>query len=251
VVDEIEDLQKKRGIKAILFRDQVFTMDRDKIMLLCDEILRRGLKFSWLVETRLDKVDEELLRKMRKAGCVRMPFGVESGDPALFDKVGKDGAKGQLEEFFRNFELVEKVGIAAHMFILVGLLGETWQTVQSTIKAVQRMKPLTLQVAVVTPYPGTGLFDQAKRKGLLITEDLSKYTGFNPVSRTEKMSPEELQQARQMIIKAHKRAVFWKHKRRLMQLTIRYAKDGTLPSRVKRKYLTRSAWMGRPSPATS
>jgi hypothetical protein len=103
----------------------------------------------------------------------------------------------------------------------------------------------------VTPYPGTGLYDQAKRKGLLITEDLSKYTGFNPVSRTEKMSPEELQQARNMIIAAHKKAVFWKHKRRLMELAIRYAKDGSLPRRVKRKYLTRSAWMGRPSHAAA
>src|SRR5581483_6382402 len=134
LVDEIEELQKKRGVRAILFRDQVFTMVRENTMRLCDEILRRNLKITWVVETRLDKVDEELLRKMKAAGCVRMHFGVESGDPALFDKVGKDGAKGMLEEFFKNFELVEKVGMAAHMFILVGLLGETWESVQNTIK---------------------------------------------------------------------------------------------------------------------
>ena len=78
VVDEIEDVYHTRGVRAILFRDQVFTMDREKTLRLCDEILRRGLKISWVVETRLDKVDEALVRRMREAGCVRMHFGIES-----------------------------------------------------------------------------------------------------------------------------------------------------------------------------
>jgi radical SAM superfamily enzyme YgiQ (UPF0313 family) len=236
VVNEIEDVYHNRGVRAILFRDQVFTMDREKTLRLCDEIVRRGLKLSWVVETRLDKIDEPLVRRMQDAGCVRMHFGIESGDAELFDRMGKDGAKGKLEEFFRNFEMVERVGIAAHMFLLVGLLGETWESVGKAIETVRRMKPLTLQVAVVTPYPGTGLFDQVKRKGLLATEDFSQYSGFIPVSRTERMSPEELVQARQMIIRAHRKAVFWKKHRRLVELTIRYARDGSLWPRVRRKY---------------
>ena len=236
VVDEIEDVYHKRGIRAILFRDQVFTMDRDRTLQLCDEIIRRGLKISWLVETRLDKIDEQLVRRMKEAGCMRMQFGIESGDAALFDKVGKDGAAGKLEEFFSNFAMVERLGVAAHMFMLVGLLGETWQSVRGTIKAVQRMKPLTLQVAVVTPYPGTGLFDQAKRKGLLSTENFSQYSGFIPVSRTEAMSSEELLQARQMIMRAHRRTVFLKRKRHLAGLAIRYTRDGSLWRRLQRKY---------------
>jgi radical SAM superfamily enzyme YgiQ (UPF0313 family) len=179
---------------------------------------------------------------MKEAGCVRMHFGVESGDTELFDKMGKDGAKGKLIEFFQNFQMVERVGIAAHMFILVGLLGETWETVRNTIKTIQRMKPLTLQVAVVTPYPGTGLFDQAKRKGLLTTEDLSQYSGFIPVSRTEKMSAEDLQKARGMIVRAHRRAVFWKQQRRYFALAGRYARDGSLLLRIKRKYLSGELW---------
>jgi radical SAM superfamily enzyme YgiQ (UPF0313 family) len=242
VVDEIETLYRNRNIKAFLFRDQVFTMDREKTLRICDEILRRGLKITWVVETRLDKVDEQLLRKMKAAGCVRMHFGVESGDPELFDKMGKDGAKGKLEEFFQNFQLVDNVGIAAHMFILVGLLGETWDTVRHTIETVRRMKPLTLQVAVVTPYPGTGLYDQAKRKGLLATEDFAQYSGFIPVSRTEKMSSQDLQKARDMIIREHRRAVFWKKQRRLLKLATRYAADGTLFPRIRRKYLNREVW---------
>lgn len=247
VVDEIEELYRNRGIRAILFRDQVFTMDRDRTLHLCEEILRRKLKISWVVETRLDKVDEALLRKMKESGCVRMHFGIESGDPELFDKMGKDGAKGMLEQFFQNFRTVEKVGIAAHMFVLVGLLGETWASVHKTIDTIRRMKPLTLQAAIVTPYPGTGLFDQAKRKGLLATEDLTRYSGFIPVSRTERLSTEELLKARQMIVSAHRRAVFWKKQRRLLMLAIRYTWDGSLWSRVKRKYRNRAHLIGNPN----
>jgi hypothetical protein len=88
----------------------------------------------------------------------------------------------------------------------------------------------------VTPYPGTGLFDQAKRKGLLSTENFSQYSGFIPVSRTEAMTSEELVQARQMIMRAHCRAVFWKRKRHLAELAIRYMRDGSLWRRLQRKY---------------
>ena len=241
VVDEIEDVYNKRGVRAILFRDQVFTAVREKTMQLCDEIIRRGLKIRWLAETRLDKVDEELLRKMKESGCVRLQFGMESGDEKLFEKVGKDGAKGKFEQFLSNFELVERVGVAAHMFILVGLLGETWDTVHASIKTIQRLKPLTLQVAIVTPYPGTGLYAQAKAKGLLRTEDLSQFTGFVPVSRTEKMGPEDLEEARVMIIKAHRRSIFWKKQRHLAKLTVRYALNGELVPRLLRRSLVRTA----------
>ena len=235
VVNEIEDLYRTRGIRAFLFRDQVFTADREKVIRLCDEILRRELKIRWLVETRLDTVDEDLLRKMKEAGCIRIQVGIESGDPELFDKVGKQGAKGMLPLFEKNFELIERVGIAPHMFMLVGLLGETWQSVRRTVEMVRRIKPLTLQVSVVTPYPGTGLYEAAKRKGLLCTEDFSQFTGFHPVSRTEQMSPEDLENARQMILREHRRATFWKRQRRLAELTVRYARDGSLWSRLRRR----------------
>jgi radical SAM superfamily enzyme YgiQ (UPF0313 family) len=239
LVDEIEALYHNRGVRAILFRDQVFTMDRAKTLQLCDEIIRRGLKISWLAETRLDKVDQALIQRMKESGCVRLQFGIESGDPGLFEREGKDDAKGKLEEFLTNFQMVERSGIAAHMFILVGLLGETWATVRNSIGIVRRIKPITLQVAVVTPYPGTGLFDMAKRKGLIKTEDFAQYSGFIPVIRTEKMSSEELLQARHMIIKAHRRTVYWKKKRHHAGLAVRYALDGSLWTRLNRMYQRR------------
>jgi radical SAM superfamily enzyme YgiQ (UPF0313 family) len=232
VVDEIERLYNERGVRAILFRDQVFTMDWEKTGRLCDEILRRGLRIQWVVETRLDRVNVALLQKMKDAGCVRIHYGLESGDPKLFRRVGKDGAEGRMEQLIENFLATERIGIHPHMFVLIGLLGESWQTVGRTIETVRRIKPLTLQVAIVTPYPGTALYEEAKAKGLIATGDFSKYTGFQAVMRTEDLSAEDLIRARGMILAAHRRATFWKKRRSLAKLAWRYLKDGTLWGRV-------------------
>jgi anaerobic magnesium-protoporphyrin IX monomethyl ester cyclase len=188
-----------------------------------------------VVETRLDRVNEELLRKMKAAGCRRIHYGLESGDPKLFSRVGKDGAEGRMETLIRNFQMTEKLGIHPHMFVLIGLMGESWQTVERTIATIRRIKPLTLQVAIVTPYPGTTLFEEAKSKGLLSTEDWSQYTGFIAVSRTEELSSEDLKEARQRILQAHRKATAWKKRRYLARLAWRYFRDGTLWGRLARK----------------
>lgn len=235
VVDEIEKLQRRHGIGGVLFRDQVFSMEGEKTHRLCDEMIRRNLDLKWVVETRLDRVNEGLLRKMKRAGCVRIHYGLESGDPKLFSRVGKDGAEDRMEELIRNFTLTESIGIHPHMFVLIGLLGETWETVGRTLEAIRRIRPLTLQVAIVTPYPGTPLFAEAKEKGLLLTEDWSQYTGFKPVARTEALTADDLLAARAQILAAHRRAIRGKKLAHLARLTVRYLADGSLGHRVARK----------------
>ena len=234
VVDEIERLQRDHGVEGILFRDQVFSMEWEKTHRLCDEIMRRGLKLKWVVETRLDRVNEELLRKMKAAGCVRIHYGLESGDPKLFSRVGKDGAEDRMEQLIRNFSLTEKVGIHPHMFVLLGLLGENWKTIDNTIGVIRRIKPVTLQVAVVTPYPGTELYDEIRKKNLLLTDDWSQYTGFKAVARTEDLSKDDLITARRMIINEHQKAVFWKKQRQKVRLFASYLLDGSLIGRLAR-----------------
>mgnify|MGYP006289875469 CR=1 FL=1 len=236
VVDEIEHLVREHGVHGILFRDQVFTMDWDKTQRLCDELIRRRLDVEWVIETRLDRVNADLLRKMKQAGCKRIHYGLESGDPKLFSRVGKDGAEDRMERLIENFRLTEAIGIHPHMFVLIGLTGETWQTIANTIRVIRRIRPLTLQVAIVTPYPGTALFDEKKAKGLLLTEDWSHYTGFQAVARTEALSAEDLSEARNRIIGAQRRAVFWKARRRELKLAGRYLLDGSLPRRVWRRW---------------
>jgi radical SAM superfamily enzyme YgiQ (UPF0313 family) len=235
VADEIERLKRRFGIGGILFRDQVFTYDRHRTLRLCDEMIRRKLGLRWVVETRLDRVDEELLRRMKDAGCVRVHYGLESGDPRLFARVGKDGVEQRMEKLAENFRLTERLGIHPHMFVLIGLLGETWESIRATIATIRRIQPLTLQVAIVTPYPGTGLYEEARQKGLVATDDWSRYTGFQAIMRTEALATEDLVAARTLILRAHARAVRWKRGRRLLGLGLRYLRDGTIWRRVRRR----------------
>lgn len=241
VVDEIEELYRKHNVRAILFRDQVFTMDWEKTTRLCDEIIKRGLKIEWVVETRLDRVNEDILRKMKAAGCVRVHFGLESGDPKLFSRVGKDGAEGQMEKLIQNFLMAERVGIHPHMFILIGLLGESWDSINRTIETIRRIKPLTLQVSVVTPYPGTTLYNEAKAKGLIETGDWSQYTGFKAVLRSEALSTADLLKAREKILAEHARMIRGKRLRHHLALAAKYAADGSLARRLRRKLRDRLA----------
>jgi anaerobic magnesium-protoporphyrin IX monomethyl ester cyclase len=236
VVEEIEQLYRAHNVRAILFRDQVFTMDWEKTTRLCDEIIRRGLKIQWVVETRLDRVNEPLLSKMKEAGCVRIHFGLESGDPQLFSSVGKDAAGGSMEQLIANFLITEKVGIHPHMFVLIGLLGETWGTIRRTIETIKRIKPLTLQVSIVTPYPGTKLYDVAREKGLIESSDWSQYTGFKAVMHSEALSSADLGAARALMHAEHRRAVRWKQVSHNLRRGLRYALDGSLPGRIARRW---------------
>ncbi len=235
IVDEIEDLKKRYGVEGILFRDQVFTMDPERVHQLCDEIIRRHLKIAWVVETRLDRVDEALLRKMKEAGCVRIHYGLESGDPEMFARVAKGGVQEKMEDLICNFKLTEKTGIHPHMFLLIGLLGETKDSIRRTMRTIREIKPLTLQVSIVTPYPGTPLFEEADRKGLIVTKDWSQYTGFNAVMRTETLSVEDLIKAKKVITRYHRRVVRWKRLAYLARLALKYAGDGSLWKRVCRR----------------
>ncbi len=232
VVDEIEDLKVRHGVEGILFRDQVFTMDSGRVHKLCDEMINRNLNISWVVETRLDRVDETLLRKMKQAGCARIHYGLESGDPAMFARVGKDGVEKKMETLLHNFGLTEKLGIHAHVFVLIGLLGETMDSINKTIETIRKIKPLTMQVAIVTPYPGTLLFEEADKKGLIVTKDWSQYTGFNAVMRSEALSVQELVGARQKIMNSQRKAARLKRLGYLSRLAMRYIKDGSIAGRL-------------------
>ncbi len=240
IVDEVEYLRKRFKVEAIYFRDQVFSLNRQKTIRLCEEIIKRKLKFEWVVETRLDSVDAEMLPYMQKAGCRRIHFGLETGDAEAFRGGGKDHARGTVDDLAERIRVTEASGIAAHAFILVGLLGESWDTVAATRKLIDRVKPTTLQVAIITPYPGTDMFTRAEERGLLLTKDWSQYTGFDPVMRTEHLSAEDLIEAQAILIRHHGQAVRWQRAKALTIRAARYLADGSLPRRMLKRFGPRS-----------
>ena len=189
VVDEIEWLVSEFGARNIAFADDTFTFSRKRVEAICDEIIRRGIEVSWSCSSRVDTINEELLKKMKKAGCKAIYFGVESANQKILDYYRK---RIDLKKVFRAIRLAKKYGIMTICSFIIGAPNETKEDMKNTLKLALKLDPDYAQFSILTPYPGTEIYEEAKRKGLLITENYDDYTAGKPVLKNFYASPEEI-----------------------------------------------------------
>lgn len=196
VVGELTLLSEKYGVKSILFRDQVFTIDMSHAAQISDLMVNRRLQIEWRCETRVDRVSRPLLEKMKRAGCIGIHMGVESGDPNLLSRMGKDVIKGvsinHVKEAFKN---AKAVGLETIANFIIGLPGETKESTLMTFELAQELDATLTNFSAATPYPGTTMYDMAKENGWIITDDWDKYTGVTAVMRTDTLSAEDINRA--------------------------------------------------------
>jgi anaerobic magnesium-protoporphyrin IX monomethyl ester cyclase len=164
VVDEIEHYIKNYHLKEILFYDDTLTLDRDHVIGICNELLRRKLKIKWQSPTRVDRIDKELLVLMKKAGCRMLRYGVESGDKDTL-KLMKKGT--DLNKIIRAFKLSKEVGIETFAYFIIGYAGETDASVRRTINFAKKLDPDMIMFTIATPYPKTDLYRLAKEAGFV------------------------------------------------------------------------------------
>lgn len=179
VVDEMEGVLKNLGTDHFIFVDSTLTLRRALVEEICKEIIKRKLKITWEGWTRASLIDEKLLRLMKKAGFIRISFGIESGDPRILKLIKKEI---KIEDIRKAYRIVEKIGIEATCSVMIGHPGETRESIMKTIrfvKSIPQVKYSALSIAV--PYPGTELLEMAKNKwhGLkLHTEDYTKFSRY-------------------------------------------------------------------------
>ncbi len=172
IVDEIEHFIKIHGAKGFYFEDDTLTAVPKYIMGICDEILRRKIKMPWSCLGRVDNLTEEMLKKMKQAGCYMIRFGPESSSQEILNNIKKGVT---VEQIVRGFKLTKKAGIKAFASYVLGLPGETKKTLQNTLEFAIKMDHYAAQFGMAVPYPGTELYKEAKKNGWLITEDWSKF----------------------------------------------------------------------------
>lgn len=194
IVKQMQFLKEEYGVNGYLFRDQLFTQDSARVMAICDAIMSSGLQVNWAVEARVDEVSRPLLSRMRQAGCIRIAYGVESGDPGLLYKVAKPGLRRDVID--QAFSDTVDEGIFAVAFVLLGLPAEHITSARRTIEYVLRLNCDNVLCSVATPYPGTGLFDQARERALIVCYDWSRYTGRQVVMRTEHLTADQVDRLR-------------------------------------------------------
>lgn len=162
VVDEMEACQKM-GIEEIFVYDDTFTVDKKRVLAICDEIRRRRLNIDWDIRARVDTVDEEVLKSLKEANCVRIHYGVEAGT----NKILKILNKGiTLEEVEKAFRLTKKYGISTLAYFMIGSPTETREDIFETISFARKLKPDYVHVTITTPFPATTLYKMALEEGL-------------------------------------------------------------------------------------
>lgn len=168
VADELEQLVQEKGVRHVYFSDDLFTLNPERTMGICHEILDRKIDMVWMAETRVDCVSEEMLHMMRRAGCYRIYFGVESGSPRILKAINKRFTVAQVAE---AFSLAHKAGIEPCCFLMVGNPGETPETIAETVALIQAIRPATMPIiGITTILPGTKIYEFAKRQELINDE---------------------------------------------------------------------------------
>jgi len=167
VVDECAFIVEKYKREKIFFFGDAFTFRFDWVVEFCDEILRRGLKFIWGCETRVDNVSLPLLRRMRRAGCADIQYGIDYGDEVILGKLGKDIS---IESIINAVDWAKEAGLSVGAFFIFNVPGENRETIEKTFQLIKRIQPVPIEINLLTPYPGTAIWDDPERFGMRITE---------------------------------------------------------------------------------
>ncbi len=159
-VGQLENLRKS-GITFFYVSDDTFTLQRERVIRICRLILERGLDITWAAISRVNHVDEEILYWMRRAGCMQISFGVESGSPKIRKALNKKLSNSQIQ---KAFEMASSFGLMPRAYFIYGSPGETKKTIDESIRLMERIRPLSAIFYILDIFPGTALYDQFKKR---------------------------------------------------------------------------------------
>ena len=193
VIAEIEDCISL-GIHDFLFYDDTFTVNKQRVVQICKEIVDRNWDIRFDVRSRVDTVSEEVLLNLKKAGCMGIHYGVEAGTEKIL-KVLKKGTP--LEQIKETFALTKRVGIPILAYFIIGNPSETLDDIHSTFKLIRELDPDYLHLSIFIPFPGSEIYINGLEKGLVKCDHWKEFAqnpqpGFLPPHWDEFFSREDL-----------------------------------------------------------
>jgi len=174
VFEEIRQLVERYGVREIKIDDDTFEIDRQRVVEICELLIRNEVRVAWAPQCRPDLVDEDLLRLMKRAGCVRILWGCESGSQEILDKVKKGFQVADIEKATR---LSQKVGIEVLNCFMLGFPWDTEDTIKRTIEFACELNAEFTQFAIPTPLPGTSFYRMARERGYIQTTAWDYFDG--------------------------------------------------------------------------
>lgn len=200
-VDEIEQCQKVLNINEIDIYDSSFTVNKKRVLAICDEINKRKIDIAWTVRTRADCVDKEMLLKLKGAGCTTLMYGIESGSQEILKRLRKDT---NLEHIKEVVKFTKKCGMKALGFFIIGSPGDTPQTIKQTMSFMRELDLDYIQVTKMTPFPNTEVYETyVKESGIDYWREFTKDRSFErelPLIGTEITQKQALKYVKQAYV---------------------------------------------------
>ena len=254
VVDEMELLHTKYGVREIQFVDDNLTLDKKRIIQICNEIIKRKLNVKWTTPNgvAISTLDEELLRVMKKSGCYRLSFGIESGSLETQEFIGK---KIQLDRTKELIRYSNKLGLWTIGFFIIGFPYETKESIEQTVQYAVNSDLDYATFYLPMPFPGTRLSSILEKEGFLNDikdeEDYSFSLSATRGCRTKYFSPVQLQQVKDSAYQSFMNSVLKKFMNPLRILRrMRSWEDCVYISRLMRKgfciFIDRLRYKGTP-----
>jgi len=162
IIEMIEYLMKDFSVREISIKDDMFILRHEKVEEFCRQVRDRKLNIKWSCNARVNNVNDKILREMKKAGCWLISYGIESGSPKILKRMEKSITKEQSLEALR---ITRKNGIVSKGFFMIGLPGETIDTMEETLEFIKELPLDELNINCFTPFPGTKFYNEALKEG--------------------------------------------------------------------------------------
>ena len=209
IVDEMEMLYNDYGYRTFAFMDDNFTLSKKRVMDFADELEKRGMTdILWWCFSRVDILirNEDMVKRMAESGAFQIFLGLESHNEGVLNDYGKNVGNTEQD---KAIELLHKYGINIHGSFIIGDINETEDMVLQTARWARDVNPKVTQFSVLTPYPGTALYNDVEKEGRFLHKKWELYDALHSTVRTDNISPKRIQQ---LLIKAYKMAYINKNR---------------------------------------
>jgi len=189
ILDEMKHWKSKLGVNFFIFRDPVFSINRKHTLEFCDVLVNSEEKFQFIIETHLNNLDIELVKKLKAAGMVMVKVGVESA----ISSIKKDAKRFSIDEdeTYNKIKAIESLGIHVTTMFILGYPKDTIETCKATINYAKQINSIITQFTVFTPYPGTPSFKEYEKK--IIIKKYEDFTMYDLVFKHDNLSKKDIE----------------------------------------------------------
>jgi radical SAM superfamily enzyme YgiQ (UPF0313 family) len=212
--DEFRHLSETYGIKDIAIMDDVFTVNEKRVDEFCDLLIEKPLDIKWKCFARVDIVNPEMLKKMQRAGCWGIMYGVENFNQTVLDGM----AKGiEISQVYDAVRWSKEADLEVRVCMMVGNVGDTEEIINRNIDLLIDLDPDYIALAILTPFPGHDIYNWAIERDLITTFNWDDYYGSTPILKLDTLTPEQITHLfRKMAFRFYFRPGFiWKKLKRL------------------------------------